>query len=165
MRLTREIPAGDTTVDPGLTEIQVTFSKDMMTQEMWSWCSNSAETFPKCDTSAIRYLDDQRTCVLPVTLQAGKTYVIWINSQKFGHFKDLSGHSAVPYLLVFQTADAAVSSAQDVAKKAATSAAQAWLTLVDQGDSAESWKTGAHYTPSMKLTIPGSSINTLSSEG
>jgi len=141
----RTVPqAGDTAIDPGLTEIQVTFSKDMMTQEMWSWCSDSAETFPECDTSAIQYLDDQRTCVLPVTLQPGKTYVIWINSQKFGHFKDLSGHSAVPYLLVFETGDGVLSAKQDAAKKAATSAAQAWLALVDKGDSAESWKTGAH---------------------
>lgn len=70
--------------------------------------------------------------------------MIWLNSQKFGHFKDLSGHSAVPYLLVFQTADKGLASTQDAAKKAATSAAQAWLALVDKGDSAESWKTGAH---------------------
>jgi len=137
--------AGDTAVDPGLKEMRVTFSKDMMTQEMWSWCSQTPETFPKCDTSAIHYLDDRRTCVLPVSRQPGKTYVIWINSQKFGHFKDASGHSAVPYLLVFQTADKGLASTQDAAKKAATSAAQAWLALVDKGDSAESWKTGAHY--------------------
>ncbi len=142
----RTVPqAGDTAVDPGLKEMRVTFSKDMMTQEMWSWCSQTPETFPECDTSAIHYLDDRRTCVLPVSLQPGKTYVIWINSQKFGHFKDVSGHSAVPYLLVFQTADKGLASTQDAAKKAATSAAQAWLALVDKGDSAESWKTGAHY--------------------
>ena len=38
--------AGDTAVDPSLTEITVTFSKDMMTKEMWSWCSQSPDTFP-----------------------------------------------------------------------------------------------------------------------
>ena len=141
----RTIPqAGAMTVDPGLKEIRVTFSKDMMTHEMWSWCSQTPETFPQSDTSAIRYLDDRRTCVLPVTLQPGKTYVLWINSQKFGHFKDLSAQSAVPYLLVFKTGDKRVASTVEGAKAIATAAAEAWLTLVDRGDSAESWKTGAH---------------------
>jgi RNA polymerase sigma-70 factor (ECF subfamily) len=32
-----------------------------------------------------------------------KTYVIWVNSQKFENFKDADGKSAVPFLLVFQT--------------------------------------------------------------
>jgi RNA polymerase sigma-70 factor (ECF subfamily) len=40
---------------------------------------------------------------LPVKLEPGKTYVIWLNSQKFGNFKDTDGKSAVPYLLVFET--------------------------------------------------------------
>ena len=45
----------------------------------------------------------KRTCVLPVKLEPGKTYAIWLNSQKFGNFKDTDGRSAVPYLLVFRT--------------------------------------------------------------
>jgi hypothetical protein len=47
--------------------------------------------------------DDKKTCVVEVKLQPKKTYVIWLNSQKFGNFKDADGRSAVPYLLVFQT--------------------------------------------------------------
>jgi RNA polymerase sigma-70 factor (ECF subfamily) len=38
-----------------------------------------------------------------VKLEPGKTYVSWLNSQKFGNFKDADGQSAVPYLLVFET--------------------------------------------------------------
>jgi len=71
---------------------------------MWSWCSQSPGTFPEIDKTKIRYLKDRRTCVLPVKLQPGKTYVIWINSQKFNYFKDTEHNSAIPYLLVFQTA-------------------------------------------------------------
>lgn len=94
--------AGDTEVDPSLREVRVTFSKDMLTREMWSWCSQSPETFPEIDKTGIRYLD-KRTCVLPVKLEPGKTYVIWINTRKFNYFKDTKRNSAVPYLLVFQT--------------------------------------------------------------
>ena len=96
--------AGDTRGDPTLKEIRVTFSKDMMTDKQWSWCRYSPETFPEIDQTNIRFLEDNRTCVLPVKLKAGKTYVIWINTQKYNYFKDKNGNSAVPYLLVFQTA-------------------------------------------------------------
>jgi RNA polymerase sigma-70 factor (ECF subfamily) len=41
--------------------------------------------------------------VLPVKLEPGKTYAIWVNSGEFGNFKDTDGRSAVPYLLVFKT--------------------------------------------------------------
>ena len=95
--------SGDTNVDPSLSEVLVTFSKDMMTNQMWSWCSQTPETFPEIDKAHIRYLNDKRTCVLPVKLKPGKTYIIWINSQKFNHFKDTNHNSALPYLLVFQT--------------------------------------------------------------
>jgi hypothetical protein len=49
------------------------------------------------------YMEDKRTCVMPVKLEPGKTYVIWINSQKFNYFKDTQNNSAIPYLLVFET--------------------------------------------------------------
>ncbi len=94
--------AGDTDVDAGkVTEIRVTFSKDM-TDKSWSWVQISDETFPKTN-GEIRYDKDQRTCIMPVKLEAGKTYVLWLNSEKFENFKDADGHSAVPYLLVFET--------------------------------------------------------------
>jgi hypothetical protein len=94
--------AGDTKVDADkVKEIRVTFSKDMM-DKSWSWSQISDETFPKVD-GEIHYDKDRRTCILPVKLEAGKTYVIWLNSQKFGNFKDAGGRSAVPYLLAFET--------------------------------------------------------------
>lgn len=92
--------AGASDVDPKLAEIQVKFSKDMQGGS-WSWAMISTETFPKAGKPECRA--DKRTCVLPVTLEAGKTYAIWVNSEKFAEFKDAEGHSAVPYLLVFTT--------------------------------------------------------------
>ena len=40
---------------------------------------------------------------MPVRLEPGKGYVIWVNSPKYNNFKDTSHQSAVPYLLVFET--------------------------------------------------------------
>ncbi len=94
--------AGAADVDVKTTEIQVTFSKDMMDQS-WSWSQLSDETFPKF-TGKPKYQKDKRTCVVSVKLEPGKTYAIWLNSEKFGNFKDADGRPAVPYLLVFKTA-------------------------------------------------------------
>ncbi|MDD5596985.1 MAG: DUF4019 domain-containing protein [Victivallaceae bacterium] len=130
--------AGDTNVDPGLKEISVTFSKDMLTDKMWSWCSQSPDTFPETDSKKIRYLKDRRTCVLPVKLQPGKTYIIRINPPEFNSFRDTAGNPAIPYLLVFQTASHA-----DF--KAAVAAAEKWLRLADDGKYGESWDTAADF--------------------
>ncbi len=94
--------AGDTAVDPSISEISVTFSKEMMTQEMWSWVIVSKESFPQL-VGDVRYLNDKRTCVAPVKLEAGKTYAIWFNSVKYNAFRDKNNNPAIPYLLVFQT--------------------------------------------------------------
>jgi RNA polymerase sigma factor (sigma-70 family) len=94
--------SGDTKVDAdAVKEIRVTFSKDMEDQS-WSWSQISDETFPKT-TGKPHYEKDRRTCILPVKVEPGKTYVLWLNSAKFGNFKDGDGRSAVPYLLVFET--------------------------------------------------------------
>ena len=94
--------AGDTAVDPATKEIQVTFSKDMLTDRMWAVVQTSKTTFPTID-GKIRYLDDKRTCVVPVKLEPGKTYVLWFNQGRFNSFRDTDNNPAVPYLLVFQT--------------------------------------------------------------
>jgi RNA polymerase sigma-70 factor (ECF subfamily) len=93
--------AGANDVDPGLTSIKVTFSKDMA-DDSWSWVQLSDESFPKVDGKP-SYDKDKRTCVLPVKLEPGKSYAIWLNSEKFDNFKDTDGRAAVPYLLVFET--------------------------------------------------------------
>jgi RNA polymerase sigma-70 factor (ECF subfamily) len=94
--------AGDTDVDAAkVTEIRVTFSKDMA-DGSWSWSRISKETFPTT-TGKPRYDADKRTCVLPVKLEPGKAYVIWLNPEKFQSFRDADGHPAVFYPLVFET--------------------------------------------------------------
>jgi len=94
--------AGDMAVDPALKEISVTFSKDMKTNRMWAVCQISKETYPQV-AGQIHYLSDQRTCVVPVKLEADKTYVLWFNRGQFNSFRDKENNPAVPYLLVFKT--------------------------------------------------------------
>jgi RNA polymerase sigma-70 factor (ECF subfamily) len=94
-----EAGAGD--VDPARAEIRVTFSQPMQ-DGSWSWSTASRDTFPQT-TGKPRYLEDGRTAVLPVKLERGRTYAIWLNSQRFRNFKGTNGESAVPYLLVFKT--------------------------------------------------------------
>jgi len=50
-----------------------------------------------------RYDPDRRTCLMKVTLEPGRTYAWWLNSEQFQNFKDKNGRPAVPYLLIFQT--------------------------------------------------------------
>jgi hypothetical protein len=96
--------AGDTRVDPAISEIRVTFSKDMMTDQMWSWVIQTEDSFPEI-VGEVRYLDDGRTNVLPVRLYPGRKYAIWLNSPNYRHnaFRDRDNNPAVPYLLVFET--------------------------------------------------------------
>src|SRR5512137_302777 len=93
----RTVPlAGTTNVDPGLTEITVTYSKPML-DGSWSWCTWSKETFPQT-TGQPRFLPDGRTCVAPVKLEPGRFYALWLNSDTDKNFKDTNARPAVPYL-------------------------------------------------------------------
>ena len=102
----RTVPqAGQTDIDPSLDKITVTFSKNMMTERMWAVVQVSKEHFPKIRETekGIHYLDDERTCVVPVELEPDHTYVLWFNKGKFNSFRDTNNNPAVPYLLVFRT--------------------------------------------------------------
>ena len=96
--------AGATDVDPALAEIKVTYSKNMQDGNM-SWSMWGEENYPET-TGEPKYLQDGRTCVLPVKLQPNKFYALWLNSEKFKNFKDTGGRPAVPYLLTFYTGNA-----------------------------------------------------------
>lgn len=93
--------AGTDQVSASITEIRVTYSKPME-DGSWSWSTWGEKTFPKT-TGKPHYESDHRTCVLPVKLEPGHTYAIWLNSEKFGNFRDTTDHKAVPYLLIFRT--------------------------------------------------------------
>ena len=98
-----EPQAGLKNVDPNTSEIKVTFSKKMLNKS-WSWGQISDETAVQ-GTGQPHYLKDGKTCVLPVKLEPGHTYVVQLNALDghFGNFKDEGRRPAVPYLLVFET--------------------------------------------------------------
>ena len=93
--------AGAADVDVRTTEIRITFSRPMR-DGSWSWVKLSDASFPKL-TGDSRFLEDRRTCILPVSLESGKAYAIWLNKPPFENFQDQEGHKAVPYLLAFTT--------------------------------------------------------------
>ncbi len=99
----RTVPqSGDTAVDAAAVKtVSITFSKKM-TAGSYSLVQMSPESFPKIEGQP-KLSADGLTCEVGVKLEPGKTYVIWVNSQKFAGFKDASGKSAIPYLLVFKT--------------------------------------------------------------
>jgi hypothetical protein len=52
-------PAGEINVDPSIKEIRVSFSKEMMTNDMWSWVMISKESFPNL-TGKVIYLEEKK---------------------------------------------------------------------------------------------------------
>ena len=95
--------AGSVAVDPSLKEVRVTFSKDMTTNRSWSFSQISNDSALKLRAGQKIHYIDNRTCVMPVELEPGKTYVSWLNSRRFQGFRDTHGQASVPYLLVFKT--------------------------------------------------------------
>jgi RNA polymerase sigma-70 factor (ECF subfamily) len=93
--------SGATDVDSELTVLRVRFGTTMQ-EGGWSWVKLDDETFPPT-TGDPRFLPDKRTCVLPVKLQPGKLYAVWINYGSATNFQDIDGRAALPYLLIFQT--------------------------------------------------------------
>ncbi len=93
--------SGALDVAPGIVEIKVTFSKEMM-DVSWTWTTAWQGSTPEM-VDKPHYESDHKTCVVKVKLEPNKTYAYWLNSAKFQNFKDKQGHSAVPYLLIFQT--------------------------------------------------------------
>lgn len=96
-----EPQSGAVDVDPQTKEIRITFSKEMQDQA-WSLVVVKKEVFPPT-TGKPRYLDDHRTCVVPVALEGDHTYSMWLNSPQSDKFHDTEQRPAVPYLLVFKT--------------------------------------------------------------
>lgn len=87
-------------VDPGLTEITVTFDQDM--DEGMSWTGGGPE-YPACPAGKQAQWRGKRTCVLPVTLQPGHQYRVGINSPSYRSFCSVAGQPAEPSSISFTT--------------------------------------------------------------
>ncbi len=92
-------------VDPDIKEISVTFDQDMF-QYGYAWCqSGSDETFPKSTGGGNAHYIDSRTCVLPVDVEPGKAYSVFVNLGKFQAFRNTDEIPAREFVIVFATKD------------------------------------------------------------
>lgn len=98
-----EPPNGASRVDPRTTELRVTFDRPM--SEGWSWVTEGQDLFPPT-TGEASLTSDRRVAVLPVKLEPGKRYVVWLNSEQFRYFRDLAGVELIPVRWTFETAPA-----------------------------------------------------------
>jgi hypothetical protein len=90
--------AGATGVDPSLTEIRVTFSKPVESAKFETLGTVDRARFPTTTAAASAASDDPRIWVLPVKLEAGKTYVLPVFNAT-----DADKRRSFPYILVFET--------------------------------------------------------------
>jgi Bacterial Ig-like domain len=94
-------PAGGATdVDPALSEITVTFDRDM--GPGFSWTGGGPE-FPGSPAGQKAHWRDQRTCVLPVQLEPGRSYRVGINAPSFKNFRSTEGVPAAISEIRFTT--------------------------------------------------------------
>jgi RNA polymerase sigma-70 factor (ECF subfamily) len=95
--------SGSAEVDSAIKELSVTFSMPMTTAQ-WSCVKIADAHWPEL-TGEPRFLENARTCVMPVRLKPGTTYAVWLNLDKYQLFQGTNGLPSVPYLLVFKTRD------------------------------------------------------------
>jgi len=94
-------PVAGTDVDPNLSEITITFDRDMGGGA--SPTGDQRSFFPPIPEDARGQWRDRRTWVLPVKLSAGQYYRVGINSKRFRNFKSSTGESAPCSVFCFVT--------------------------------------------------------------
>lgn len=93
---------GASDVDPAIAEIRVTFDQEMSGGFSWT---GGGDAFPQTRDKP-HWDAGKKTCVLPVTLIAGKFYRVGINSSSNRNFKSEAGVAAAFSVIYFATAGA-----------------------------------------------------------
>jgi beta-lactamase regulating signal transducer with metallopeptidase domain len=91
---------GASDVDPGLTEITVTFDQDMGGGMSWT---GGGPQFPPTREGQKAQWRNKRTCALPVKLEAARYYRVGINSTSYRNFANQRGVAALPSAIFFTT--------------------------------------------------------------
>ena len=91
---------GATGVDPKITQITVTFDRNMAKGFSWT---GGPPYFPPSPPGLRPHWQNARTCVLPVRLQAARYYRVGINSPSFMNFRSAGGVAARPAAIYFTT--------------------------------------------------------------
>jgi hypothetical protein len=92
---------GATQVDPGTTELRVTFSVPM--GHGYSWTGGGPEYPPIAEGRKPQWTEDQRTCILPVKLEPMHKYRLGLNSPSHKNFQSANGVPLDPVVYTFQT--------------------------------------------------------------
>jgi len=90
---------GDVGVDPGLTELVITFDQAMSRGGMS--IVGGGESFPKI-TGKARWRST-RTILVPIEFVPDHDYWLSINNERFTNFRSVGGEAAVPYPIKFST--------------------------------------------------------------
>ncbi len=92
---------GESEVDPALSEITITFDRDMLGGMSWT---GRESDYPPTPEGRPAYWRNQRTCVLPVKLQPGHFYRVDINpGPPWQNFRGTDGRTAAQAVLYFTT--------------------------------------------------------------
>jgi beta-lactamase regulating signal transducer with metallopeptidase domain len=94
---------GEENVSPELTEITVTFDRDMAGGFSWTGGTGDLPPSPEGKKPVWK---DKRTCALPVKLQSGRYYRVGINSTSYQNFKSAEGVPSRPSAIYFTTVGA-----------------------------------------------------------
>jgi len=89
---------GDWDVDPGLREIRIRFDQPMDTS---AWSVSGSTHYP--EVTGEPYWADDRTFVLPVRVEPGRTYEVHINRAGGPRFRNAHGRAAPSAVIDFQT--------------------------------------------------------------
>jgi hypothetical protein len=103
-------PNGATDVDPRRTTMSVTFDREM-SREGWAWVVEDEATAPEIGEA--RFGPSGRTNTVQVSLEPGRRYVVWVNSESFAYFRSVDGVPAEPFRWTFRTAGGGAGSAGD----------------------------------------------------
>jgi RNA polymerase sigma-70 factor (ECF subfamily) len=94
-------PNGAIGVDSSRTELRATFDRPM--SQGWSWVREGEEPFPE-PTGEAALSADGRVAILPVRLERGRSYVVWLNKGQYRFFRDAAGQELAPVRWTFSTA-------------------------------------------------------------
>lgn len=90
-------------VDPGLTELRLTFNVPMGGGFSWTGGGPEFPTIP--DGKKPFWTEDHKTCVLPVELKSGSQYRLGLNSVSHKNFQSAGGVPLEPIVYTFRTKD------------------------------------------------------------
>lgn len=94
-------PIGATDVDPATPELRLVFSQDMTGGMSWT---GGGDAHP--EITGRPEWKEQRTCIAPVKLEAGKFYRIGVNASSYQNFRGVNGRPSQFSVLYFVTAGA-----------------------------------------------------------